>query len=296
MIKIYLQHIISYIFLIIIFLANVLQVSAYYNPGTPTGFVNDFSSSPISNELDTSLETKLTNFQKETSNEIAIVIIDSMKGDYIENFAVKLFEDYKIGTEKNDNGILILITKEEREIRIEVGYGLEGAVTDSHAKYIINTDIVPALRADDYALALNSSTDNLISMTKGEYTGDISSVSSSTVGMFVAIIFWIFATFSMFAGVMAQSKSIWLGGILGMILGIIISVIIWNIFAVIPVLLFSTIFGLIVDFILSAIGIGPFIMNSGSGFGGGFPGGGRSGGFGGFSGGSSGGGGASGSW
>jgi len=77
--------------------------------------------------------SKTHGISKETTNEIAVVTIPSLEGDTVENFAVKLFEDWKIGNTDKDNGVLLLIAAKEHDIKIEVGYGLEGALTDAQA-------------------------------------------------------------------------------------------------------------------------------------------------------------------
>src|SRR6185503_4886307 len=96
------------------------------------------------------LEQELTAFEATTTSEIAVAIVPDMGGDYIENYAVKLFEDWKIGKAKQDNGVLLLVAVEERKLRIEVGYGLEGALPDSVAQSILDNEMTPRLRAGDY--------------------------------------------------------------------------------------------------------------------------------------------------
>ena len=78
---------------------------AYYNPGEPTGYVNDYANI-LSQDVQQSLEVELDAFEKETSHEISVVTVDSLQDDYIENFAVKLFEDWGIGKDNADNGVL----------------------------------------------------------------------------------------------------------------------------------------------------------------------------------------------
>ena len=91
--------------------------AAYYNLGSPSGFVNDFAGM-LGVDQKASLEAKLVSFERDTGNEIAVVTIPSLDGDTIENFAVKLFEDWKIGKEKNDNGALVLIALDDPNILI----------------------------------------------------------------------------------------------------------------------------------------------------------------------------------
>ena len=119
---------------------------AYYNPGKPTGFVNDFTGITLKAEEKVSLENKLNQFNKDSSNEISIVIISSLRGDTIENFSTKLFEDWKIGKEKKDNGVLLLFAMDDHKMRIEPGYGLEGVLPDATCYRIITDDLTPAFK------------------------------------------------------------------------------------------------------------------------------------------------------
>ena len=91
-----------------------LVVFAYVNPGQPTGFVNDFADVLKETERQ-QLETKLAAFEKNTGNEIAVVIIPDLGGDTIENFSVKLFKEWGIGKEGKDNGILLLVARDDRQ-------------------------------------------------------------------------------------------------------------------------------------------------------------------------------------
>src|SRR3989344_3919031 len=100
-------------------------------------------------------------FEASTTNEIAVVTINSLGGDTIENYAVKLFEDWKIGKERDDNGILLLIAKNDRKVRIEVGYGLEGAVPDAISNQIIQKEIVPHFKNNDFAGGIFDGVDSL---------------------------------------------------------------------------------------------------------------------------------------
>ncbi len=91
-----------------------------------------------------------------------------MEGDYIENFAVKLFEAWGIGKEENDNGILLLVALQEKQMRIEVGYGLEGALTDAEASWVIQ-EMIPYFQQGEYFQGIDMSVDRMIAITKGEF-------------------------------------------------------------------------------------------------------------------------------
>jgi len=273
-----------------------LAVFAYSNPGSPAGFVNDFAG-VLGAEQKQQLEQKLSGFEKGTANEISIAIIKSLDGDTVENFAVELFKDWGIGKKNKDNGALILVAIDDREMRIEVGYGLEPVLTDAQSSWIINNEMAPAFKSGDFYAGLNAATDKIISAIGGEVIPEEKPAGPqvdyfNVLGGIIFVIIWL-------GSILGRSKSWWAGGVAGGIAGIIIGIIkgflyfgLISIAVLIPL-------GLLFDFLVSRAysksksqGKTPPWWIGGGGFGG------RSGGsgFGGFGGGSSGGGGASGRW
>ncbi|MDD4901474.1 MAG: TPM domain-containing protein [Patescibacteria group bacterium] len=277
-----------------------LPAFAYYNPGQPSGFVNDYTGT-LAAEQKQALENKLSQFEKETSNEIAVVMIKSLQDDTIENFAVKLFEDWKIGKQGKDNGVLVLVAKEDKEMRIEVGYGLEGALTDAQAGWIVNQLMKPAFKNNDFFGGLDAAVEKIMAATKGEYVPS-QSASASSGGNFNIFDFgWLGVfLFVWLASILGRSKSWWAGGVIGGIIGVVIGIIKgFLFFGIISIAILAPL-GLLFDFIVSkkyqagkASGHIPWWIGGGRGGHGGFGG---SSGFGGFGGGFSGGGGASGRW
>lgn len=272
---------------------------AYTNPGQPRGFVNDYGGM-LAPDQRQALENKLSTFEKETSNEISVVTINNLGGDTIENFAVRLFKDWGIGKKGKDNGILVLIAKEDRRMRIEVGYGLEGALTDLQSFWIIDNIMKPAFQAGDYYSGIDQAVDKIIGVTKGEYVPSRTSTSQGKSMKGGFDFFWlIFFTPIWLASILGRSKSWWAGGVIGGIIGVIIGFIYSFIFIGVIAIAILIPVGLLFDFIVSRSyarakdsGHFPWWIG-GRGFGGGSGGGG---GFGGFGGGGSGGGGSSGGW
>lgn len=277
---------------------------AYQSPPSPTAFVNDFAAM-LSVDERNMLEEKIVTFNASSSNEFAVVTIETLSGDTIENYANKLFAEWHIGKATHDNGILILIAKSERQVRIEVGYGLEGAVPDALAHQIITKDITPQFKNGNYYKGIDAAVDDLILATQGEYlppsVGSSSSRFWAFVGgdpfyMFVVGIF----VLQWFAAILSRTKSWWLGGVIGGVTSIILYYYVTlSLLTGIGIFFLLVIIGSVFDYIVSsgytnarASGVTPPWWTGG----GGFSGGGGSGGFGGFSGGSSGGGGSSGSW
>jgi uncharacterized protein len=279
-------------------LLSLQSARAYSSPGTPSGFVNDFAH-VLSVEEKNTLEETLRAYTASTSNEIAVVTVKDLGGDYIENYAVKLFEEWKIGKKSRDNGVLLLVAMDDRKMRIEVGYGLEGALPDAISSAIIRNDITPAFKEGNYYRGITNGVTSIIEATKGEYTGDTTSTDVSGATIEHAI-FFVFIAFQFLAAVLGRSKSWWAGGVLGAIIGALVTFfgvlgITLGVGVVITIIL--TILGLIFDYIVSsaytrAVSRGGSIPWWVGGSGGGS--GGAS--FGGFGGGRSGGGGASGSW
>lgn len=279
---------------------------AYYSLGKPTGFVTD-QANVLSSEQKQALETKLEQFEATSTNEIAIAIIPSLKGDYIENFSVQLFKDWGIGQKGKNNGILILVATQDHQMRIEVGYGLEGALTDAQSSWIINNTLAPALKTNDYYGGLDQATDQIISATRGEFSAADQPSSPSNNNKFQLFEFLFFISWFVLAGLFrlfAKTKSWWLGGVIGGVVGGIGGLIFGGpalggvLFVILGLL------GLLLDFIASKIGPGKggrgggwlWFLGGPGGFSGGNSGFGGGGGFGGFGGGGSGGGGASGGW
>ncbi|MBP7057472.1 TPM domain-containing protein, partial [Candidatus Gracilibacteria bacterium] len=134
---------------------------AYVSPGDNVGYVNDFARI-LTTEQRNALETKVQDFERTTTNEIAVVTITSLGGDTIENYAVKLFEEWQIGKREEDNGVLLLVAKDDRKMRIEVGYGLEPVLPDATANHIIQTIMVPAFRQNDFYGGIDQSVDTMM--------------------------------------------------------------------------------------------------------------------------------------
>lgn len=283
--------------LVLLVCALPSAVFAYSSPGSATGYVNDFANI-ISDTTESELETLLDTHEKETSSEVTIVTVPTIGDDYIEHYAVKLFEEWGIGTEKNDNGILVLLAIDDRKVRIEVGYGLEGALPDSIADSIIRTKMVPALKNADYDAAARDSVTAILSAIKGEYTAEASSEDSGD--WIVPLVFFGLFILQWGAAVLGRTKEWWPGGALGFVGSSAVAAFDPFGFSLITYALMIaglTAFGSFFDYVVSST----YQHDVRNGYDhpwwiGGGGGGSSSGGFGGFGGGMSGGGGASGSW
>ena len=115
------------------------------------------------------LEQKLDAFNDSTSNQIAVVIIPTLNDVPVEDYAVKLFRDWGIGGSKHNNGVLLLVAAQDHKIRIEVGYGLEGAITDVQSNDIIANDLRPNFKNEDYYAGIDDAINSLEKAAAGEY-------------------------------------------------------------------------------------------------------------------------------
>ncbi|HEY2727365.1 MAG TPA: TPM domain-containing protein, partial [Parafilimonas sp.] len=115
------------------------------------------------------LEQKLDAFNDSTSNQIAVVTVNDLDGDDAEDYANKLFREWGIGGSKHNNGVLLLISKNDRKFRIEVGYGLEGAITDVQSNDILENDLRPNFKNGDFYAGIDEAVNSLEKAAAGEY-------------------------------------------------------------------------------------------------------------------------------
>ena len=150
----------------LLFANNALAQNIIAKP-SPATLVTDVAG-VLTPEQKQALENKLVAIDDSSSNQIAVVIIPSLDGYPKEEYANKLLREWGIGSKKN-NGVLLLISINDRQIWIEVGYGLEGAIPDITALNIIDNDIKPAFKAGNYYEGIDQATDNIAKAAVGEY-------------------------------------------------------------------------------------------------------------------------------
>jgi len=134
----------------------------------PPRLVNDFAGMLQASEA-TALENKLVAYFDSTSTQIAVVIENSLEGDDAFNYTYNLAKAWGIGEKDKNNGVLLYIAKNDREVRIQTGYGMEGVLPDALAKRIIENEILPAFKEGNYYKGINNATDAIILAAKGEY-------------------------------------------------------------------------------------------------------------------------------
>jgi uncharacterized protein len=259
-------------FLIFILFLSQFVLSQTIQPRpVPPVAVNDYGNflEPFQRDA---LERKIRDYNDSTSSAIVIVTVPDLQGYDISELTLKYLREWGIGTKEKNNGVLILVSKEERKARIETGYGMEGVLPDITSKHIIDEVMVPNFKANDYYRGFDQTIDAIILAARGEYKSDVNKTTGSGIpfsSIIFIIIIIIFILSRMGGGgggnYMSRRGSRGMGGLGWFVLGNLLG---------------------------GGSSRGGF---GGGGFGGGGFGGGG-GGFGGFGGGSGGGGGASGGW
>lgn len=140
-------------------------------PAKPEGYISDYARL-LSESARQNLERILADFERATSNQVAVAIFQSLEGESLEDISIRLAEAWKIGSKKNDNGVILLIFKEDRQVRIEVGYGLEGALPDAVAGQIIRREIAPAFREGRYEEGVAAGVNAILRAVRGEYQAE----------------------------------------------------------------------------------------------------------------------------
>ena len=114
------------------------------------------------------LESRLAQFEQQGGSQIAILIVPTTQPEAIEQYSIRVVDQWKLGREEVDDGILILVAKGDRQMRVEVGYGLEGAIPDAIANRIVDEIIAPHFRQGDFYGGLAAAVDQLARLIEGE--------------------------------------------------------------------------------------------------------------------------------
>ena len=136
-----------------------------------TGHVNDYAGM-ISPQAKAALEQELRAFEQSDSTQIVIVTIPSLQGEVLEQFSLKVAEAWKIGQKGKDNGIIFLVSKEDRKLRVEVGRGLEGKITDLMSGRIIDLVVKPRFKRGDFDGGFITGVHALMDASRGEFKAD----------------------------------------------------------------------------------------------------------------------------
>lgn len=255
----------KFLLIFLVFCCQLVIAQKIFDKPNPPRAVNDFGNMLESFQRD-ALEQKLDAYNDSTSSAIVVITVPNLDGNDIAEVSLKYLRDWGIGTKDKNNGVVILVSKDDHKARIETGYGMEGVIPDITAKEIIDDRMIPAFKDNDYYRGFDNAVDAIIQAAAGEYKADTSNTkhggpSFKTIFILIILFIVLISFFSGGGGGGNYMSRRGLGGLPWFILG-------------------------------NMLGGGG--RGGGSWGGGGFGGGG--GGFGGFGGGSGGGGGASGGW
>jgi len=274
--------------LLLLWLAVAASYNAYADVAVPklTGHVIDQTATLSPAEV-SQLEQILREFETKKGSQVAVLIVQTTEPEAIEQYSMRVAEEWKLGRKKVDDGAILLIAKNDRALRIEVGYGLEGALTDITSKRIISETITPYFKQGDFNGGITAGVHQMMRVIDGESlppptdkNGDAGKSGSQFLPIIILVAFILGGTLRAILGKFLGALVT--GGIIGIIVWIFVSVFGVALLAGLAAFVFALING----------GGGGGRGWGGGGFGGGgFGGGGFSGGGGGF-----GGGGASGRW
>ena len=254
-----------------------------------TGRVVD-QTGTLTSEQKTTLEQTLTAFEARKGSQLAVLMVASTAPEAIEQYALRVAEQWKLGRKKIDDGAILVVAKNDRALRIEVGYGLEGALNDATSKRIISETILPQFKQQDFYGGITAGVGQIIRVVDGEPLPAAGKTPSGGVGSIQQYAPFLFILALAIGGVLRAT----LGKVPGsLVTGGAVAVVAWFIAGALSMALFAGVLALFVTLLgggMGGHGMGGYYGGMGGGRGG-RGGGGFSGGGGGF-----GGGGASGRW
>jgi len=194
------KRLFSILLLFFSFAASAQMKEIIGNPPRPPKLVNDYTNTLTAQQKE-ALEAKLYQYDDSTSNQIAVIIVESTDGYSIEDAAIELGRSWGVGNKEFNNGIVILVAKGDRKVTIQAGYGLEGAISDLIARSIIDNEITPNFKEGNYYRGLDQATDNIIRAAEGRYKAPASYGKKKSKGISIGtIIFIIILLIVIFSG------------------------------------------------------------------------------------------------
>jgi len=186
-------------FLLLLAIALLLPLSARALPAPELrGHVNDYGHM-IGPETAAGLERALVRFEGTDSTQIVVLTIPGLEGENLEEFSIKVAEAWRIGSKGVDNGVILLVARDDRKVRIEVGRGLEGRLTDLTAGRIVRNSIIPRFKAGDFDGGITAGVSSIMEAVRGEYKasgrepgaghGRTTPIFTLLIFLFVALVF-----------------------------------------------------------------------------------------------------------
>lgn len=275
---------------LLVVMGMVLAAGSAWSLDVPPlrGRINDLAGI-LSPDTVKRLEGALAAFEASDSTQVVVLTVPSLEGDTIEGFSIKTAQKWGIGQKGKDNGALVVVSKGDREVRIEVGRGLEGRLTDALSGRIIDHVIVPEFKKGDFNAGVEQGVTKIMEAVRGEYTGDGASGGSSEMDDETAFLLFGSMICLVLMSILRFLPAFVRAGLGGAGMGVLAFAVATGIGMIVLMILVGMILGVVAPFLFRG-------GRGGLGGGGGFSGGG--GGGGGFSGGggSFSGGGSSGKW
>jgi uncharacterized protein len=176
---------------VLFFMLMLVPAVIYSQPQVPIlqQRVTDFTNTLSYNEWRI-LESRLKQFEDSTSTQIAIVFMNSMEGADIFDYSMKVFDENRIGSRSKNNGVLIVVAKNDHKIRITTGYGLEGVLTDALTTQIVEREIKPYFKANNFYAGLSAGVSAIMSATAGEYKVQSRGKNAPMISVILVMIFF----------------------------------------------------------------------------------------------------------
>ena len=153
------------VFLLALLFAAALPALALEVPPAPTQWLTDKAGVVPPTDADL-LNAKLRQFEQDSGAQFIIYVFPSLESESLEDFTIRAVERWKVGQKKYDNGLVLFVFVQEKKVRIEVGYGLEGTMTDAFSSRVIRDQIAPAFQQGQYGRGLNAAADVIIKKIK----------------------------------------------------------------------------------------------------------------------------------
>lgn len=212
-------------FLSIVFLLWLPLLPSAFGLDVPplTGRIVDLAHL-LPSDVAVSLSAEMAEHERKTGNQIAVLTLPSLEGEPLEEFSHRVSTTWKLGRKGTDNGVLLLVVPGERRIRIEVGYGLEGTLTDAKSSQIIRREIVPHFKAGDFAGGIAAGLKAIMGTIEGTYTAPVatheqSEQNSPWESVFIAIVIGALVGGSLFGGQLKGMGSL-ISGLLSFVLAL----------------------------------------------------------------------------
>lgn len=188
-------------------LAAASPASALTIPSAPSGRVSDFAGL-LSAPDRARIEKRLVDAEQGTTTQLAVAVFPGLEGEDPAEFTNKVFDAWRLGRARDDNGVLLAVYVADRKVRIEVGYGFEGKLTDALSRRIIEREIVPRFRENDWAGGIEAGCVALVAATRGEYAAAPRKKQrrrAGGIGTLIVLLFLLFVLPRVLAGAQAAT-------------------------------------------------------------------------------------------